>query len=676
MCLEYTRDQYSYPAQPGTHISSATAPQVEDDCTDNYYCEGGTNTGTECPAGYLSMESTTKVGAWSQASCSPARAGYVQDGTSESNCQAGHYCPEGTAVGAELACPPGTWTSSSNAENYDDCAFCSAGSWCGGAATSEGACAAGYFCPERTIFEYEYPCKAGKTSSSGSGYSALGDCVDGDVGKFYKEGSTGYASVCSAEYYVCPAGAQFRATCDPGTHMLTSDTPADASSCTACSAGSYCEGPGPMLDCRAGYVSSGGASACSPTTAGEYASADGTGPSGSAAGDGDWSLAGDIEARSCEAGYYCASGTKTECSEGSYCAAGSSSESALGGGYVQDEAGLWYQKPCPAGYECPAGAGSAPSEVSTGSWAKQGTSDASTNACADGYACPGGSTGPYGEACPLGQYTVDGSTETGCEACPNGKYCMQATRNNCPVGFFCDNTDTDDNSLMKRCPAGSYRATEEAENEGECTLCDAGFGCTVPGASATTAACGAGYFCITGSPTTTPQEDMTISGSVCETYVVGSTAPAGCTGAICPPGYYCEKESAEPSLCPAGTFSNELGARTDGSCITCTEGYYCPTSSPRTACEAGEYCPEGATDACNGAAGCTVEKQTADPGYFTLEAFPDQVRCEPGTYQADSGQGDCDACDVGAYCDVPGMDAVTTCLEGHDCSAGSVVYPR
>jgi hypothetical protein len=61
MCLEYTRDQYSYPAQPGTHISSATAPQVEDDCTDNYYCEGGTNTGTECPAGYLSMESTTKL---------------------------------------------------------------------------------------------------------------------------------------------------------------------------------------------------------------------------------------------------------------------------------------------------------------------------------------------------------------------------------------------------------------------------------------------------------------------------------------------------------------------------------------------------------------------------------------------------------------------------------------
>ena len=45
MCLEYTRDQYSYPAQPGTYISSATAPQVETLCTDNYYCEGGTKSG-------------------------------------------------------------------------------------------------------------------------------------------------------------------------------------------------------------------------------------------------------------------------------------------------------------------------------------------------------------------------------------------------------------------------------------------------------------------------------------------------------------------------------------------------------------------------------------------------------------------------------------------------------
>ena len=207
MCLEYTRDQYSYPAQPGAAIAANTAPQTETDCTDNYYCEGGTNVGQECPAGYLSMDATTKVGAWSQASCSPARSGRVQDGTSESNCQAGHYCPEGTAKGSELACPPGTWTASTTAENYDDCTICSAGSWCSGAATSEGACEAGYFCPARTIFQYEYPCKAGKTSASGSGYSTLGECVDGDVGKFYKEGSTGYAAVCSAEYYVCPAGA-------------------------------------------------------------------------------------------------------------------------------------------------------------------------------------------------------------------------------------------------------------------------------------------------------------------------------------------------------------------------------------------------------------------------------------------------------------------------------------
>ena len=439
--------------------------------------------------------------------------------------------------------------------------------------------------------------------------------------------------------------------------MLTTDTPADAGSCTSCDAGSYCEGPGPMVQCRPGYVSPGGQPACSSTSPGQYSSADGAGPAGTAAGDSSWSLAGDIEERDCEPGYYCASGAKTECSEGNYCPSASSSEQAIGAGNVHDERGLWYQKPCPAGYECPAGGTSPPSEVSTGYWAKQGTADASTNVCAAGYACPAGSTGQYGEPCPLGQYTTDGSTESGCSACPNGKYCMQATRNNCPEGFYCDNTDTDANSLMKACPAGSYRATENAENVGECTLCDAGRGCTQPGASATTAACGAGYFCIEGSPTTTPQEDMTIPSNVCNSYTVGGAAPAGCTGAICPPGYYCEKESAVPSICPAGTFSNELGARDSGACITCTKGYYCSATLGRRECDPGEYCPEGATDDCGTDPSCTVEKQTTDAGHFTLTAFPEQVQCEPGTYQAATGQGSCGSCDVGSYCDVPGLIA-------------------
>ena len=75
MCLEYTEDQYSYPSQPGTKITANTGAQSETDCTDNEYCEGGNNAGTTCPAGYLSIEATTKVGAWSKASCTPVDAG-------------------------------------------------------------------------------------------------------------------------------------------------------------------------------------------------------------------------------------------------------------------------------------------------------------------------------------------------------------------------------------------------------------------------------------------------------------------------------------------------------------------------------------------------------------------------------------------------------------------------
>lgn len=65
--------------------------------------------------------------------------------------------------------------------------------------------------------------------------------------------------------------------------------------------------------------------------------------------------------------------------------------------------------------------------------------------------------------------------------------------------------------------------------------------------------CHAGYYCPGGA--TSPQE------------------------IICPVGHYCETGSNQPSACPSGTMSNELGNPNITYCELCTAGYYCSATN-------------------------------------------------------------------------------------------------
>ena len=105
-------------------------------CTAGYYCPSGTSSATEyaCPAGRYS-DATNLV---SKEECTTTEAGYTSPaGSTSANkvaCVAGHYCPAGTSYGNDIDCPAGTYSSTSNNDEVDDCAVCNEGYFCLGVA--------------------------------------------------------------------------------------------------------------------------------------------------------------------------------------------------------------------------------------------------------------------------------------------------------------------------------------------------------------------------------------------------------------------------------------------------------------------------------------------------------------------------------------------------------------
>ena len=223
-----------------------------------------------------------------------------------------------------------------------------------------------------------------------------------------------------------------------------------------------------------------------------------------------------------------------------------------------------------------------------------------------------------------------------CIACEAGYTCDAATAEllgelRCPVGFFCPHGTAYGGE--QPCPAGSFSEATGLEAADECEPCPAGAYCAYPGASTPTGACAEGYFCPEGS--TSSQAFACEVGAFCPP---GSAAPTPCQpsqfcgnaglgepGGACEPGYYCKKGApsatpptvlsadadhglcpegsycpagtSEPQPCPAGTFSDALGAYSLDDCKECLAGKYCGTAGltePTGDCAGGYYCSGGA----------------------------------------------------------------------------------
>ena len=193
--------------------------------------------------------------------------------------------------------------------------------------------------------------------------------------------------------------------------------------------------------------------------------------------------------------------------------------------------------------------------------------------------------------------------------------------------------------------------------------------------------CSAGYLCVSGSDTPTPDGSQPQHGSPCPVgyyclegtldphvcpggkviVVAGASSPNNCTD--CPGGYVCNGTVATPCLpgyycpylqdmqaCPPGTYSNANQSADESTCKQCTPGYWCPdpaTVQPVIPCPVGHYCPAGTG------------------GIPSANVSVDPIPCPSGTYR-DETQGtsgdDCHECNAGYYC----PNATTVCFNCTD----------
>lgn len=443
-CISGSSSQTSCTA--GKYCSEDYLSAVSGDCTQRYYCIGGTNTAR--PTDLATMFGNI---------CSAGS--YCDLGVSSpTQCPAGTYQPnQGAATLAEcLACPPGQYcqTAGLSAPN----GACTQGFYCEGGNTSPAPatsiCSVGYYCPTGSV--QQILCDEGNYQSS----TAQSSCPACPALQYCFESNS--PQTCEAGYY-CP-GSNKKKPCVPGEYGVAGGTDNQADACDPCPAGKACETFGLNTNyktCKAGYYCQTGAlSQIPPTTAlgGGRCAQGQMCPEGSSAVTtctlGKYcNKVGKAEPTgNCEAGYYCqAGGTRQNprgtlgniCPAGYYCPEGSSTFTACPIGTYRSAAGgesLSDCDACPDGFYCETAA----------------LTDPSSTTCAAGYYCPEGQSAgsPVSYICPAGSYCPAGSKIA--LKCAEGTYQSQtgqSTCDPCPAGNYCDGTDS---STYITCVVGYY----------------------------------------------------------------------------------------------------------------------------------------------------------------------------------------------------------------------------
>ncbi len=154
---------------------------------------------------------------------------------------------------------------------------------------------------------------------------------------------------------------------------------------------------------------------------------------------------------------------------------------------------------------------------------------------------------------------------------------------------------------------------------------------------------------------------------------------------LCPAGSSCAGGTAPAVPCPAGRYSDVVGAET---CLQCSAGHFSSTtgSTSCTACAAGSFsdvlgatecqsCAAGSFSNSTGATVCTA----CEAGKFSSSTGATEcTACAAGSFSSTTGSTTCTACATGTYSPVTGATECLGCTGGTDVPTGGSVcldYP-
>lgn len=544
---------------PYGSVLGSTFKGIGDICPPGHFCKQGSIEPTACEKGTYNNGS-------GKAECNICPPGYYCPiGTrfyESYPCPAGHYCLSNTTFDKQYPCPEGTFNNLTKQKQSNSCLTCPPGSFCagvgnpyptgqcskgwyclGGTTTSKptikgGECKVGTYCPAGS--SKPTPCSFGKYCSIDQLESPDGNC---SAGYYCLQNSTNPAPTgtngdeCPRGYY-CPSGTMNPVPCPAGKYLDSKKGEAE-SNCKSCTRGYFCNASGlaaPIGKCSAGYYCPEGQH--SPT------------------------------AFECWVGHYCLEGVGSPqpCSSGKYqdVKAQDSCKICLERYFCNATSGpviSYNSSICPAGYFCPNG-----TQFSTQYPCAKGTFNNVTgrknqgecSPCLGGYACDSdGLVNPV-TPCAQGYFCKSGARSSTPEDGVNA--------NVCPLGHYCPQQTTE----PFKCKQGTLGKKEKLFSQSECSICPAGLYCPTPGTYNQSLPCQQGFYCPNGS-------------------VIANQVK-------CPAGSYCPQASAEPLLCPVGTFSNQTMIYLQNQCTNCTAGWFCDEAGlvyPKGLCQAGFYCPEG-----------------------------------------------------------------------------------
>lgn len=634
-CPENSTAQTSCPIG---RYGNATNLQAMDNCNlcdPGYYCDapGLLNPRDQCDPGYVCIEGATTSG--------------PKDGVTGHLCPAGGYCLKGSFEAKP--CPAGTYSNVTGSVNKYDCFDCDPGYYCsvlsGGAPT--GPCDPGCYCTGAATNKCQFATEAGFFSPSGA--SMTTECL---VGTYNPLPQQGQCLICPAGFYCpnkamndtivcpkgqyCPEGSNIPADCPPGTFQSQLQM-TSIDNCTDCTAGHYCQDRGAANftdECAAGHICYGKALSKDPVFNNDTS--------------GNKTLI--TYGNSCDPGYYCPKGTSVmiECPQGTYNPdrSGKSVANCLpcDPGYYCNTTAMTVSTgtaKCSAGYYC-----------SGGAWIPDPVDNTTGNICPQFHYCPEGADSPT--LCDIGHY-ANTTGMSACLLCLAGFICYPGEAPTiCTKGKYCP-ASTADIPLTnpKACPIGKYNDQEGLSLITECVDCKPGYYCDELALVNVTKKIEAGYWSVSGSTRSDPDDDGDIRGK-------------------CPKGFYCVQGISSPSPCAAGTYGPSFWLKSQAQCTSCDGGSFCPTSNMTTTgdlCSAGYYCSGGSSET---APNNETWGDICPTGYYCPAGIQDPLPCAAGTYANTTGRSICLNCPAGYYCTVNTSDPIP-CPEGYYCIAASTL---